>query len=158
MLVFPYQSHLELLFRRNLQRLIRGYLHPDSCGSKYEPLSYHVFHHRTYSKWDCIGGAQKILSEVRTPRHLLLLDATLMRFYYLKLKNHNFNCRLFLDCKNTSRKRHPTFICNWPYAVATTAGFNLKVLIRLQRTTHHYTDIACDSALWPCAVLINGQS
>lgn len=49
---------IKLLFRRNLQRLIRGHLHPDSCGSKYEPLSYHVFHHRTYSKWDCIGEAR----------------------------------------------------------------------------------------------------
>lgn len=74
------------LFRRNLQRLIRGHLHPNNCGSKYEPLSYHVFHHRTYSKWDCIGGAQTKFSEVRTPRHLLLSSATLMHFYYLKLK------------------------------------------------------------------------
>ena len=29
---------------------------------------------------------KKYFSEVRTPRHLLLLDATLMRFYNLKLK------------------------------------------------------------------------
>jgi len=26
--------------------------------SKYERESYHVLHHRTYSKWDCIGEAR----------------------------------------------------------------------------------------------------
>ena len=58
--------------------------------SKYEQESYHVLHHRTYSKWDCIGGARHphgpyplwVCLEVRTPRHLLLLDATLSRLIH----------------------------------------------------------------------------